>query len=105
VLALDSVVAWSVTVTTLNSYAGSVGAGGVVGAGVGSVIAARKTTGAAGAEIIGEKFQLGDEIGTIRIEAIRITGTAETDALVTGALNETEATRATVAVETGAGAT
>jgi hypothetical protein len=46
VFALDSVVAWSVTVTTLNSYAGSSGSGGVEGAGAGVDIVALVTAGA-----------------------------------------------------------
>jgi hypothetical protein len=70
VLAVDSVVASSVTVTTLNSS-------GVleldVGA-TGSVNAARVTT---GAEITAADDQLGEVTGSIRMLAMRITGTAE----------------------------
>ena len=93
VFAVDSVVAWSVTVTTLNSYAVGSVLVGVVGAGVGAVTAASATTGA--------DDQLGDEIGSIRMLAIRITGSAALEILDT----DTRATRATVAVEGSTGTT
>jgi hypothetical protein len=95
VFAVDSVLASSVTVTTLNSS----GAGPLLGAGATGGVTFARDTGAYG-ETAGLMFE---PLILILIEAIRMVGTPMLEYEI-GAAYETEATlatRATVAVETG----